>query len=327
MDKNLIYKTNNEKLITFIFGQLEKNSRKIEETCDVKLKISEEGVLISGSDINIESVGKLIESLDTHTLSGNEVTYQDLDYLLSNLEKIKQDNISKIKDYVICYNSKGKPLKPKTVNQRNYVEMINKNDIVFGIGPAGTGKTYLAMAMAINAFRNNEVDRIILTRPAVEAGESLGFLPGDLQEKIDPYLRPIYDAMFDILGYENFEKFKDRGLIEVAPLAYMRGRTLDNAYIILDEAQNTTNEQMKMFLTRIGYGSKAIVTGDITQVDLPRGKKSGLLVATNILRNIKGISFLEFEKTDVVRHPLVQKIIGAYENLENNRSNYDNTDK
>ena len=327
MDKNLIYKTNNEKLITFIFGQLEKNSKKIEETCDVKLKISEEGILVSGSDINIESVGKLIESLDTHTLSGNEVTDQDLDYLLSNLEKIKQDNISKIKDYVICYNSKGKPLKPKTVNQRNYVEMINKNDIVFGIGPAGTGKTYLAMAMAINAFRNNEVDRIILTRPAVEAGESLGFLPGDLQEKIDPYLRPIYDAMFDILGYENFEKFKDRGLIEVAPLAYMRGRTLDNAYIILDEAQNTTNEQMKMFLTRIGYGSKAIVTGDITQVDLPRGKKSGLLVATNILRNIKGISFLEFEKTDVVRHPLVQKIIGAYENLEHNRSNYDNTDK
>lgn len=327
MDKNLIYKTNNEKLITFIFGQLEKNSKKIEETCDVKLKISEEGILVSGSDINIESVGKLIESLDTHTLSGNEVTDQDLDYLLSNLEKIKQDNISKIKDYVICYNSKGKPLKPKTVNQRNYVEMINKNDIVFGIGPAGTGKTYLAMAMAINAFRNNEVDRIILTRPAVEAGESLGFLPGDLQEKIDPYLRPIYDAMFDILGYENFEKFKDRGLIEVAPLAYMRGRTLDNAYIILDEAQNTTNEQMKMFLTRIGYGSKAIVTGDITQVDLPRGKKSGLLVATNILRNIKGISFLEFEKTVVVRHPLVQKIIGAYENLENNRSNYDNTDK
>lgn len=327
MDKNLIYKTNNEKLITFIFGQLEKNSKKIEETCDVKLNISEEGILISGSDINIESVGKLIESLDTHTLSGNEVTDQDLDYLLSNLEKIKQDNISKIKDYVICYNSKGKPLKPKTVNQRNYVEMINKNDIVFGIGPAGTGKTYLAMAMAINAFRNNEVDRIILTRPAVEAGESLGFLPGDLQEKIDPYLRPIYDAMFDILGYENFEKFKDRGLIEVAPLAYMRGRTLDNAYIILDEAQNTTNEQMKMFLTRIGYGSKAIVTGDITQVDLPRGKKSGLLVATNILRNIKGISFLEFKKTDVVRHPLVQKIIGAYEKLENNRSNYDNTDK
>ena len=252
MDKNLIYKTNNEKLITFIFGQLEKNSKKIEETCDVKLKISEEGILVSGSDINIESVGKLIESLDTRTLSGNEVTDQDLDYLLSNLEKIKQDNISKIKDYVICYNSKGKPLKPKTVNQRNYVEMINKNDIVFGIGPAGTGKTYLAMAMAINAFRNNEVDRIILTRPAVEAGESLGFLPGDLQEKIDPYLRPIYDAMFDILGYENFEKFKDRGLIEVAPLAYMRGRTLDNAYIILDEAQNTTNEQMKMFLTRIG---------------------------------------------------------------------------
>ena len=327
MDKHLIYKTNNEKLITFIFGQLEKNAKKIEEACDVILKISEEGILISGSDLNIESASNLLESLNTHTLSGNEITDQDLDYLLSNLEKIKQENISKIKDYVICYNSKGKPLKPKTINQRNYVEMIKKNDIVFGIGPAGTGKTYLAMAMAINAFRNNEVDRIILTRPAVEAGESLGFLPGDLQEKIDPYLRPIYDAMFDILGYENFEKFKERGLIEVAPLAYMRGRTLDNAYIILDEAQNTTNEQMKMFLTRIGYGSKAIVTGDITQVDLPRGKKSGLLVATNILRDIKGISFLEFEKTDVVRHPLVQKIIGAYEKLDNNRSNYDNTGK
>lgn len=327
MDKHLIYKTNNEKLITFIFGQLEKNTKKIEEACDVILKISEEGILISGSDLNIESASNLLESLNTHTLSGNEITDQDLDYLLSNLEIIKQENISKIKDYIICYNSKGKPLKPKTVNQRNYVEMINKNDIVFGIGPAGTGKTYLAMAMAINAFRNNEVDRIILTRPAVEAGESLGFLPGDLQEKIDPYLRPIYDAMFDILGYENFEKFKERGLIEVAPLAYMRGRTLDNAYIILDEAQNTTNEQMKMFLTRIGYGSKAIVTGDITQVDLPRGKKSGLLVATNILRDIKGISFLEFEKTDVVRHPLVQKIIGAYEKLDNNRSIYDNTDK
>lgn len=326
MDKHLIYKTNNEKLITFIFGQLEKK-KKIEEACDVILKISEEGILISGSDLNIESASNLLESLNTHTLSGNEITDQDLDYLLSNLEIIKQENISKIKDYIICYNSKGKPLKPKTVNQRNYVELINKNDIVFGIGPAGTGKTYLAMAMAINAFRNNEVDRIILTRPAVEAGESLGFLPGDLQEKIDPYLRPIYDAMFDILGYENFEKFKERGLIEVAPLAYMRGRTLDNAYIILDEAQNTTNEQMKMFLTRIGYGSKAIVTGDITQVDLPRGKKSGLLVATNILRDIKGISFLEFEKTDVVRHPLVQKIIGAYEKLDNNRSNYDNTDK
>lgn len=327
MDKNLIYKTNNEKLIAFIFGQLEKNAKIIEESCDVILKISEEGILISGSEVNIENVGNLIESLNSHTLTDKELTDQDLDYLISNLEKIKEQNISKIKDYVICYNSKGKPLKPKTINQRNYVEMINNNDIVFGIGPAGTGKTYLAMAMAINAFRNNEVDRIILTRPAVEAGESLGFLPGDLQEKIDPYLRPIYDAMFDILGYENFEKFKERGLIEVAPLAYMRGRTLDNAYIILDEAQNTTNEQMKMFLTRIGYGSKAIVTGDITQVDLPRGKKSGLLVATNILRDIKGISFLEFEKTDVVRHPLVQKIIGAYEKLENNRSNYDNTDK
>ncbi|MDU1832118.1 MAG: PhoH family protein [Finegoldia sp.] len=327
MDKNLIYKTNNEKLIAFIFGQLEKNAKKIEQACDVKLKISEEGILISGSEVNIDNVGNLIESLNSHTLSDKELTDQDLDYLISNIEKIREQNISKIKDYVICYNSKGKPLKPKTINQRNYVEMINDNDIVFGIGPAGTGKTYLAMAMAINAFRNNEVDRIILTRPAVEAGESLGFLPGDLQEKIDPYLRPIYDAMFDILGYENFEKFKERGLIEVAPLAYMRGRTLDNAYIILDEAQNTTNEQMKMFLTRIGYGSKAIVTGDITQVDLPRGKKSGLLVATNILRDIKGISFLEFEKTDVVRHPLVQKIIGAYEKLENNRSNYDNTDK
>ncbi|WP_297810759.1 PhoH family protein [uncultured Finegoldia sp.] len=327
MNTKLIYETNNEKLITFIFGQVEKNSKKIEDNCYVKLKIFENGILIEGEEEHVKITLDLINSLEIIVSENEELTEQDLDYLISNFRKIEKDKISKIKDYTICYNSKGKPLKPKTLNQRNYVEMIKNNDIVFGIGPAGTGKTYLAMAMAINAFRNNEVDRIILTRPAVEAGESLGFLPGDLQEKIDPYLRPIYDAMFDILGFENFEKYKERGLIEVAPLAYMRGRTLDNAYIILDEAQNTTNEQMKMFLTRIGYGSKAIVTGDITQVDLPRGKKSGLLVATNILRDIKGISFLEFEKTDVVRHPLVQKIIGAYENLENNRLNYDNTDK
>ncbi len=325
MKTKLIYETNDEELIAYIFGQLEKNSKKIEDACDVKLKISEEGFLIEGEESNINKAVSIIDSLKFD--ENGEMTDQYLDYLISNLEKLEQQKLSEIKDYVICYNSKGKPLKPKTINQKNYIEMIKKNDIVFGIGPAGTGKTYLAMAMAITAFRNNEVDRIILTRPAVEAGESLGFLPGDLQEKIDPYLRPIYDAMFDILGYENFEKYKERGLIEVAPLAYMRGRTLDNAYIILDEAQNTTNEQMKMFLTRIGYGSKAIVTGDITQVDLPRGKKSGLLVATNILRDIKGISFLEFEKTDVVRHPLVQKIISAYEQLDNNRSNYDTTDK
>ena len=245
-----------------------------------------------------------------------ELTNQRLDYIIEMSKKGKLYNMDKILDKTICMNAKGKAIKPKTLGQKMYIEKIYNNDIVFGIGPAGTGKTYLAMATAVKAFRNNEVDRIILTRPAVEAGENLGFLPGDLQEKIDPYLRPLYDALFDIFGYENYLKLVDRGLIEVAPLAYMRGRTLENAYIILDEAQNTTNEQMKMFLTRLGYGSKAIITGDITQVDLPRGKSSGLAQASKILKNVKGLDFMYFTSSDIVRHPLVQRIIDAYEDYD-----------
>ena len=220
---------------------------------------------------------------------------------------------------VVCITASGKSIKPKTLGQKRYLDAIKKSDIVFGIGPAGTGKTYLAMAMAVQAFKNKQVNRIILTRPAVEAGESLGFLPGDLQEKVDPYLRPMYDALFDILGYENYLRYMEKGLIEVAPLAYMRGRTLDSSYVILDEAQNTTNEQMKMFLTRLGYGSKAIVTGDITQIDLPRGKESGLKTVAKILQDVEGIDIVYLSKYDIVRHPLVQRVIEAYERYESHK--------
>lgn len=229
------------------------------------------------------------------------------------LERENKDVIKQALDDAIITTATGKPIKPKTLGQQAYIEKIKNNDVVFGIGPAGTGKTYLAVAMAVRSFKQGEVNRIILTRPAVEAGESLGFLPGDLQDKVDPYLRPLYDGLFEILGYETYQGFVEKGMIEVAPLAYMRGRTLDNAFVILDEAQNTTSEQMKMFLTRLGYGSKAIITGDKTQVDLPRGRMSGLKTAERILKNIKGIGFQNFSSIDVVRHPLVQKIIDAYD--------------
>ena len=214
---------------------------------------------------------------------------------------------------IICYTAKGKPLKPKTIGQRDYVNSIRNKDIVFGIGPAGTGKTYIAVALAVSAFKNKEVQKIILARPAVEAGESLGFLPGDLQEKVDPYLRPLYDALFDVLGRENTERLREKEVIEIVPLAYMRGRTLDNAFIILDEAQNTTREQMKMFLTRMGFGSKVVVTGDVTQIDLPKGKKSGLIEATRVLEKVREIDFCYLTDVDVVRHELVRKIITAYD--------------
>lgn len=239
--------------------------------------------------------------------------FQKIKYHADMLERENKDVIKQALNDAVITTATGKPIKAKTLGQQTYIEKIKNNDIVFGIGPAGTGKTYLAVAMAVRAFKQGEVNRIILTRPAVEAGESLGFLPGDLQDKVDPYLRPLYDGLFEILGFETYQNLVEKGLIEVAPLAYMRGRTLDNAFVILDEAQNTTSEQMKMFLTRLGYGSKAIITGDKTQVDLPRGKMSGLRTAERILKDIKGISFQNFTSIDVVRHPLVQKIIDAYD--------------
>ncbi len=314
MENNCIeFEVTNQNFVNILFDNLEEKIKIIEKELKINLSLYDKGIKIIGDNTYILATEKLLQELNNIYEKDNIITDQQIRYLIKMIKSGKNNIINGFLDYIICLTARGKPIKPKTLGQRQYIELIDSNDIVFGVGPAGTGKTYLAMAMAIKAFKNNEVDRIILTRPAVEAGESLGFLPGDLQEKIDPYLRPIYDALFEILGFDQYEKLLEKGLIEVAPLAYMRGRTLDNAYIILDEAQNTTNEQMKMFLTRIGYGSKAIITGDITQVDLPRGKNSGLINANKILRNIEGIAFMDFEVSDIVRHPLVQKIIKAYE--------------
>ena len=316
IQNELKYEINDQFFIDSLFGYLEKKIKLIEQELKVSISLYDNGIIIKGNDTYIKATYNLLEELYNIFSKEEKISEQQLRYLIAMIKKGKSDIVKDILNYTVCSTAKGKQIKPKTLGQKKYLELIENNDIVFGIGPAGTGKTYLAMAMAIKAFKNNEVDRIILTRHAVEAGESLGFLPGDLQEKIDPYLRPIYDALFEILGYEQYLKLVEKGLIEVAPLAYMRGRTLDNAYIVLDEAQNTTNEQMKMFLTRIGYGSKAIITGDITQIDLPRGKKSGLKNANTILRNIEGIAFMDFELLDIVRHPLVQKIINAYEKFD-----------
>ena len=261
----------------------------------------------------MEQAEQVLNSLFEASAAGAEISEETVYYLIRTAGKEERENFSSLSEDVVCYTMRGKPIRPKTFGQKKYIDAIRTNDIVFGIGPAGTGKTYLAMAMAITAFKNNEVDRLILTRPAVEAGEKLGFLPGDLQEKVDPYLRPLYDALYEIMGAESFQKNFEKGLIEVAPLAYMRGRTLENAYIILDEAQNTTPEQMKMFLTRFGQGSKMIVTGDATQIDFPYGKKSGLAEARRILKGVRGLRFTEFSREDVVRHKLVQRIIDAYE--------------
>ena len=259
------------------------------------------------------SCTRCIEGLLKMVESGEELSAQNIRYMMSLVEDGREQEAETLGKDVICITAKGKPLKPKTIGQQKYVEAIRKNTITMGIGPAGTGKTYLAVAMAVKAFRAQEVNRIVLTRPAVEAGEKLGFLPGDLQNKVDPYLRPLYDALFDMLGAENFQKYQERGNIEVAPLAYMRGRTLDDSFIILDEAQNTTPEQMKMFLTRLGFNSKAIITGDVTQIDLPDAKRSGLVEASKILRDIPDIAICRFSEKDVVRHKLVQDIIRAYE--------------
>lgn len=299
-----------------LFGQCDRYIKKMERSFGVDIVNRGDCVTIRGNGQNPVLVKKILQTLLTLSERGNTILEQDIDYAIAMGMEEQEDSLLTMDKEVICHTINGRPLKPKTLGQKEYVDAIDENMIVFGMGPAGTGKTYLAMAKAITAFKNNEVERIILTRPAIEAGEKLGFLPGDLQSKVDPYLRPLYDALYQIMGAESFMKNMEKGLIEVAPLAYMRGRTLDNAYIILDEAQNTTPAQMKMFLTRIGFGSKVIVTGDETQKDLPSGTRSGLDVACRVLRNVEGIAFCHLTSKDVVRHPLVQKIVKAYEIYE-----------
>jgi len=299
-----------------VFGQFDAYAKKIERTLHVTLIARDGSVKILGDVVRVNQAKRVLEQLVVLSKRGNTISEQNVDYAISLVFEDKEEEIVEIDKDIICHTLQGKPIKPKTVGQKKYVDAIRKQMITFGLGPAGTGKTYLAMAMAITAFKNNEVGRIILTRPAIEAGEKLGFLPGDLQSKIDPYLRPLYDALYQIMGAEAFIKNSEKGLIEVAPLAYMRGRTLDNAFIILDEAQNTTPAQMKMFLTRIGFGSKVVITGDSTQKDLPSGMVSGLDVATKVVKNIEDISICNLTSKDVVRHPLVQRIVKAYEDFE-----------
>ena len=299
-----------------VFGQFDVFAKKIERTLHVTLIARDGKVKILGDERNVERAERTLTQLTELSRRGNVIQEQNVDYTLSLTMDDSTESVLEIDKDLICYTLQGKPIKPKTLGQKKYVYAIREDMITFGLGPAGTGKTYLAMAMAITAFKQNEVGRIILTRPAIEAGEKLGFLPGDLQSKIDPYLRPLYDALYQIMGAESFQKNSEKGLIEVAPLAYMRGRTLDNAFIILDEAQNTTPAQMKMFLTRIGFGSKVVITGDSTQKDLPSGQTSGLDVAINVVKNIDGISICQLTSRDVVRHPLVQKIVKAYEDYE-----------
>ena len=308
-----------------IFGQFDAYVKKLERMFHVTLIARDGNTKIVGEQTAVEKVFRILTQLTELSKRGNTITEQNVDYAISLVFEDQEEDIVEIDKELICYTLQGKPVKPKTLGQKRYVDSIRDGMVTFGLGPAGTGKTYLAMAMAITAFKRNEVGRIILTRPAIEAGEKLGFLPGDLQSKIDPYLRPLYDALYQIMGAEGFLKNSEKGLIEVAPLAYMRGRTLDNAFIILDEAQNTTPAQMKMFLTRIGFGSKVVVTGDTTQKDLPAGAVSGLDVAEKVLRGIEGISFCALTSKDVVRHPLVQKIVKAYEDYEKNSARQKNS--
>ena len=300
-----------------VFGQFDKYAKKLERTFRVTL-IARDGVVkVLGEGAAAEKARRVLTQLTELSRRGNTITEQNVDYAISLVFEDQEEELVEIDKDLICYTLQGKPVKPKTLGQKKYVDAIKAGMVTFGLGPAGTGKTYLAMAMAVTAFKKNEVGRIILTRPAIEAGEKLGFLPGDLQSKIDPYLRPLYDALYQIMGAESFLRNSEKGLIEVAPLAYMRGRTLDNAFIILDEAQNTTPAQMKMFLTRIGFGSKVVITGDETQKDLLPGQVSGLDTAVNVVKNIEDISICRMTNKDVVRHPLVQKIVKAYEEYEN----------
>ncbi|MBQ8783994.1 MAG: PhoH family protein [Clostridia bacterium] len=299
-----------------LFGSFDANIKLIESQYGVNVISRGSDLKVTGEAENVAKAVRAINGLLTLINKGEGLSEQNVRYVMNLVADGSEDKLSAMANNCICITSKGRPVKPKTLGQEKYVEAIKEKTIVFGIGPAGTGKTYLAVAMAVNAFRAKEINRIILTRPAVEAGEKLGFLPGDLQQKVDPYLRPLYDALFDMLGAENFQRYQERGNIEVAPLAYMRGRTLDDSFIILDEAQNTTPEQMKMFLTRLGFNSKIVVTGDVTQIDLPDGKRSGLVEASKILKNVDDIETIHFTEKDVVRHRLVQDIIKAYEKYE-----------
>ena len=294
-----------------LFGTMDKNLDMIQEAASVEIFQRDDSLLIRGENVNLaeEILNEIIDVLE----SVEKTDAQKIGYIIQLKEKGMSYKESGISKNIVCFTTRGKPIKPKTLGQKGYVNSIRNRDVVFGIGPAGTGKTYLAVAMAVTAYKNKEVEKIILTRPAVEAGENLGFLPGDLQDKVDPYLRPLYDALYDVLGRETVLRLKEKETIEIVPLAYMRGRTLDNAFIILDEAQNTTQEQMKMFLTRMGFGSKMVITGDITQIDLPSNRKSGLVVARKVLRAVKGIDFCYLTEVDVVRHEMVKRIISAYD--------------
>ncbi len=316
MQDQLVIGISEPKVLKELFGHLDEHTKMIEEAFSVHIRQEDDGLTVKGEEEPVRQAGIVLQNLIEAIHKQKRVDKKDVGYSIDLVQAGIEDSFTSLLDDVIVYTEMGRPIRPKTLGQKRYLDAIRSHDVVFGIGPAGTGKTYIAMANAVKAFKEKEVNRIILTRPAVEAGESLGFLPGDLQMKVDPYLRPLYDALFEILGQDAFQKYLEKGLIEVAPLAYMRGRTLDNAYVILDEAQNSTNEQMKMFLTRLGYGSKAIITGDVTQIDLPRGKQSGLKTVLKILDGVKGIEIIRLGRNDIVRHPLVQRIIDAYDRFD-----------
>ncbi len=307
-----------------VFGSFDENIRLVEKEFDVSAVSRDGEIKVSGEALNVHMAAKTVEGLLSIAARGETVDAQAVRYVIQLVRDGGEDKLDELAKDVVCITAKGKPIKPKTLGQKEYVDAIQNNTITIGVGPAGTGKTYLAVAAAVAAFRAKKVNRIILTRPAVEAGEKLGFLPGDLQNKVDPYLRPLYDALFDMFGAETYQKYLERGNIEVAPLAYMRGRTLDDSFIILDEAQNTSREQMKMFLTRLGFGSKAVITGDVTQIDLPADKASGLIECVKVLDGVEDIAIKKLSQSDVVRHVLVQRIVKAYEDYEKKNSHQSN---